>query len=121
MRRLLCMAILGAMVAPASASIIVDGMRDATMGRPIAVQTVKTRYGDELGGAPNGSELDAAYAKIWNGRLYFMLTGNLQNNGGNKLSIFIDSKAGGENTLTRHPITIRFSRALHGAATIWAA
>lgn len=103
MRRLLCIAILGAMISPASAAIIVDGMRDATYGSAIAVQTVETRYGDELGGAPNGSELDAAYAKIWNGRLYLMLTGNLQNNGGNKLSIFIDSKSGGENTLTATP------------------
>ncbi len=103
MRRLLCLAILGAMVAPASASIIVDGTKDAGYGPALAVQTVKTRYGDELGGDPNGSELDAAYAKIWNGRLYIMLTGNLENDGGNKLSVFIDSKAGGENTLSATP------------------
>jgi hypothetical protein len=65
---------------------------------------VKTRYGDELGSTPSGSELDAAYAKIENGRLYLILTGNLQNNGGNKLSIFIDSKSGvGENTLSNIP------------------
>jgi hypothetical protein len=90
--------------APASASIIVDGTRDATYGSAIAVQTVETRYGDEDGiGVPNGSELDAAYAKVWNGRLYFMLTGNLENDGGNKLSVYIDSKAGGENTLTNTP------------------
>lgn len=103
MRRLLCIAILGAVTSPAQASLIVDGVRDANYGSAAAVQTVETRYGDELGGAPNGSELDAAYAKVWNGRLYLMLTGNLQNNGGNKLSIFIDSKAGGENTLTATP------------------
>lgn len=103
MKQLLCLAIFGASFAPASASLIVDGSKDASYGPALAVQTVKTRYGDELGDAPNGSELDAAYAKIWNGRLYVMLTGNLQNNGGNKLSIFIDSKAGGENALSPTP------------------
>lgn len=104
MRRLLCFAILGAMVAPAYASIIVDGTKDASYGPALAVQTVLTRYGDEDGvGAPNGGELDAAYAKIWNGRLYIMLTGNLENDGGNKMQLYIDSKAGGENTLSATP------------------
>jgi hypothetical protein len=46
--------------------------------------------------------LDAAYATISGGRLYLMLTGNHEPNF-NKLDIFIDSKAGGENTLTSTP------------------
>ena len=104
MRRLLCLAILGAMVAPAHATIIVDGTLDAGYGPALAVQTVLTRYGDEDGiGAPSGGELDAAYAKVWNGRLYLMLTGNIEIDNFNKMSVFIDSLVGGENTLTATP------------------
>jgi PEP-CTERM motif len=58
-----------------------------------SVQTVQTQFGD------NFSELDAAYAQITGGVLYLTLTGNLESNF-NKLNIFIDSVAGGENVLT---------------------
>ena len=67
----------------------VDGFRDALYGAPRAVQTVNTSFGDNLG------ELDAGYAFIGNNSLYLMLTGNIENNG-NRLEIFIDSKAGGQ-------------------------
>jgi hypothetical protein len=70
-------------------AITVDGTRDAEYGPALAVQTVETMFGDNL------SEWDAAYAKIQSGRLFVMLTGNLENNF-NKLEIFIDSKAGGQ-------------------------
>jgi hypothetical protein len=60
------------------------------------IQTVETQFGD------NTSELDAGYGSIINGRLYLALTGNLENNF-NKLEIFIDSVAGGENLLTGVP------------------
>jgi hypothetical protein len=53
------------------------------------VQTVETQFGD------NASEWNAGYATIDAGRLYLMLTGNLEANF-NKLEIFIDSKAGGQ-------------------------
>ena len=49
-----------------------------------------------------GSELDAGYATISGGRLYLMLTGNLEPNF-NKLEVFFDSKAGGENVLSGTP------------------
>lgn len=100
--------LIAAMVVPMSAhaSVVVDGTRDASYGAPLAVQTVQTQFGDSAGGAPNaatgGGELDAGYAKIWNDRLYVMLTGNQESNF-NKMDIFIDSKAGGENTLTDVP------------------
>ena len=69
---------------------VVDGTRAGDpYGAPWAVQTVQTGFGD------NESELNAAYATISGGRLYLMLTGNIQNNF-NKLEIFIDSKAGGQ-------------------------
>jgi hypothetical protein len=49
-----------------------------------------------------GSELDAAYARVENGRLYVLFTGNHEPNF-NKLDVFIDSVAGGENVLSSTP------------------
>lgn len=90
--------------AAASAAIAqVDGTRDASYGAPIAIQTVQTQFGDaNPPGNLGGSELDAAYARIENGRLYIMLTGNHEPNF-NKLDIFFDSIPGGENTLSGTP------------------
>src|SRR5688572_16654894 len=67
----------------------VDGTRDAEYGGALAVQTVQTGFGD------NFSEMDAGYASMQGGKLYLMLTGNIEANF-NKLEIFIDSKAGGQ-------------------------
>ena len=93
MKRIFGILLVGLMVAPAAAQITVDGTRDAGYGSALAVQTVETQFGDAN---PNGgSELDAGYATISGGRLYLMLTGNLEANF-NKLEIFIDSKAGGQ-------------------------
>lgn len=90
----------GVVSSGAFAAPTLDGVRDMAYGSPVAVQTVQTQFGD---GMPNGgSELDAAYAVIEGGVLYLMLTGNLENNF-NKLNIFIDSVAGGQNTLLNTP------------------
>jgi hypothetical protein len=87
----------------AVAAPTVDGTVDAEYGAPLAVQQVQTGFGDASPpGSLGGSELDAAYAKVSGGRLYIMLSGNHEPNL-NKLEIFIDSKAGGENTLTGTP------------------
>ncbi len=67
----------------------VDGTRDGLYGGPLAVQTVETGFGD------NFSEMNAGYGLLDGGRLYLMLTGNIEANF-NKLEIFIDSKAGGQ-------------------------
>ena len=84
-------------------AIIVDGTLDAEYGPAIAVQTVQTQFGDaNPPGSLGGSELDAAYARVSNGRLYLMFTGNHEPNF-NKFEIFIDSKPGGENTLSGTP------------------
>jgi len=77
----------------AFAAITIDGTRDGDYGPAVAVQTVETQFGD------NQSELNAAYGRIESGRLYLMLTGNIEANF-NKLEIFIDSKAGGQNIFT---------------------
>jgi hypothetical protein len=87
--------ILGVTALPAWAAPILDGTRDASYDLR-SVQTVETQFGDAN---PNGgSELDAGWAQIEAGTLYLMLTGNLENNF-NKLNIFIDSIAGGQNQL----------------------
>jgi hypothetical protein len=91
------------MAAPALATPVVDGTRDAEYGAALSVQAVQTGFGDaNPPGSLGGSELDAAYGKIVGGRLYLLLTGNHEPNF-NKLEVFIDSRAGGENTLTNAP------------------
>ena len=96
MRWLLGAFLFTAAVVPASAAPILDGTLDASYGLR-SVQTVETQFGDAI--PAGGSELDAAYARVEGGTLYLMLTGNLESNF-NKLNIFIDSVAGGENVLT---------------------
>jgi len=92
------------MASPVSAQIIVDGTRDVGYGGALAVQTVQTQFGDNTNplGFSNEGELDAGYATIDGGRLYVTLTGNIGANF-NKVSVFIDSKAGGENVLSNVP------------------
>ena len=81
----------------AHGQIVIDGTRDADYGAAIAVQTVQTEFGN-ADGVATGSELDAAYATIEGGNLNLLLTGNLESNF-NKLNIFIDSVAGGQNMI----------------------
>ena len=84
-----------------------DGTRDAGYGAALAVQTVGTQFGD--GNPLGGSELDAAYAVVSGGRLYLMLTGNLEGNY-NAVEVFIDSIAGGENVLSGTPLYDLFTQ-----------
>ncbi|MCA9235584.1 MAG: PEP-CTERM sorting domain-containing protein [Planctomycetales bacterium] len=102
MKRVLGLLILSLLAAPALAAPTVDGTLDGSYGAPYAVQTVQTNFGDASDptglGAGGGGELDAAYATFSGGRLYVMLTGNIEPNF-NKVSVFIDSILGGENTL----------------------
>lgn len=104
MKRLLCLAIVCLLAAPTYAAPIVDGTLDGAYGGALAVQTVETQFGDnsDPNGFGGGGELDAGYATIDGGRLYVMLTGNIEPNF-NKVSVFIDSKAGGENVLSNGP------------------
>lgn len=68
--------------------VLIDGMRDALYGEPLAVQNIQTGFGN------NQSEWNAAYGIILNGRLDLLFTGNLEANF-NKLEVFIDAGAGG--------------------------
>ena len=81
---------------------MIDGTLDAIYGAPIVTQTVQTQFGDSTGGVTTGGELDAAYATVSGGRLNVLITGNVENNF-NKITLFIDSQAGGENTLSAGP------------------
>jgi hypothetical protein len=96
MKRLLSLAIACLMAAPVSA-VVLDGSTAGDGYTLEATQTVQTNFGDAN---PNGgSELDAAWARVDGGVLYLTLTGNLEGNF-NKLNVFIDSVAGGENVIT---------------------
>lgn len=92
MKRLLCLAIVCMVAAPASA-VVLDGSIAGDGYSLVTTQTVETQFGD------NASELNAAWAQVKGGTLYLTLTGNLEANF-NKLNLFIDSVAGGENVLT---------------------
>ena len=85
----------------AQAQVTLDGVADAAYGAPVAVQNTQTQFGDSNLGTidtANGSELDAMYARIEGGILYLVLAGNLESNF-NKLEIFVDGVAGGQNQL----------------------
>lgn len=73
-------------------AIVIDGTAEPAYGDPFRGQQLRTNFGDNL------NELDALYAKISGGQLYLVLAGNLEPNF-NKLEIFIDSTAGGQNRL----------------------
>ena len=90
------------LTAPTLAQVLViDGTADALYGAPAIVQDTQTGFGDSnlgLVGQANGSELDCAYAYITNCTLYLVFAGNLESNN-NKLEIFFDTRAGGQNRL----------------------
>ena len=91
----------------------VDGQLDAAFyGAPVAVQNTPTSFGNATNGhrrfAVQGSELDAAYARVSDGYLYLFIAGNLETFGNgiqwsagnlNKLEIFVDAVPGGQNSL----------------------
>ncbi|MEO0531550.1 MAG: hypothetical protein AAF266_13395, partial [Planctomycetota bacterium] len=99
MTRLLSLGVALTLACSAQA-VTIDGTVDAAYGAPLAVQTVETQFGDngDPAGLGGGGELNAGYAIADNGRLNVILTGNVEPNF-NKVSIFIDSQAGGENVL----------------------
>lgn len=98
-----------ALLALASLSVValaqptIDGTRDPIYGSALVVQNTQTGFGDSNLGQvdfANGSELDAAYAYVDTTHqiLYLFLAGNLESNF-NKLEIFFDTVAGGQNRL----------------------
>lgn len=98
------LAVLAGLVAipAAHAAITIDGtMNEAEWGLPAAVQSIGTDYGDntfDTNPFASGTELDALYVAADATDLYIGLAGNVETNF-NKFLIWIDSKAGGENTI----------------------
>lgn len=80
----------------------VDGLNIPANGLDqLAVQTSATGFGDATGGGQDsagGSELNAMWGSISGGTLSLSITGNIEGNF-NKVWIFLDGVAGGENTL----------------------
>ena len=72
-------------------------------GAALSTQDTRTQFGDAQTGDPiqggGGSEINQVFGRIDNGRLYVMITGNLETNF-NKMAVFIDSVSGvGQNVL----------------------
>ena len=76
-------------------------------GPALSIQNTRGRYGDAVVGDPingnniptgNGSEIDQIFATVSGGRLNVFIAGNLAQNF-NKMEVFIDSIAGGSNTI----------------------
>lgn len=90
------------LVAPAAFCATLDGQNIPSEGITLrATQDSPTAFGDATGGGQDsagGSELDQLFADIDNGVLTLGITGNLEGNF-NKMFIFFDAVAGGENTL----------------------
>lgn len=82
----------GLVMAGGAQAVVLDGSVAGDGYTRYAVQTIETGFGD------NFSELNALYAQIDGGNLYLVLTGNVESNF-NKLNIFIDSQAGGQNMI----------------------
>lgn len=81
------------------AQVNVDGTLDSSYGSALALQQNVTGFGTANGSGGVGSELDGAYAQISGGNLYIMLTGDLQQSG-NKLDLWIDTGAAGQNVIS---------------------
>ena len=98
----LVLGLLGVGLAGGASAQVIDGTVDASYGAALAVQTNETQFGDasDPAGTGGGGELNAGYAvaDINTGKLSVILTGNIEPNF-NKVSVFIDSKPGGESTL----------------------
>lgn len=98
---LLVSGLLLASFAAVAGAVTNDGTLDGSYGGALAVQGTQTQFGDasiSLSDYANGSELDAAYATISGGVLHLFLSGNLESNF-NKIEIYFDTKAGGQNVL----------------------
>ena len=90
---------LGAM----DAAPIVDGTLDAIYGAPLAGWTQNNitgfgnaDHGNQFGGG--GSEINAVYGVVKDGNLHLFIAGNVEANF-NKLELFFDTIAGGQNQL----------------------
>ena len=95
----------------AQAQGVLDGVAEKGYGAAVIVQNTQTQFGDSNLATvdfANGSELNSAYAHIGGGMLHLVLTGNLESNY-NKLEIFIDAVAGGQNQLRNNNADVDYN------------
>jgi len=104
-RSLAASAAMFGVVCVSCADLIVDGTRDIEYGNAVAIQTVNTMFGDNLG------ELNAAFARVTGGKLYLLLTGNLQSNG-STIDVFLDTRPGGVNHIFGNNLPVADNRQL---------
>lgn len=92
-------------------AVTVDGTADGSYGTPVVIQGTQTGFGNSniaVVDYANGSELDAASARIEGGVLYLHIAGNLESNY-NKLELFFDTKNGGQNVLRNDNVDVDFN------------
>ncbi len=93
-------------VANSSAAPVVDGILDATYGEPLSVQSTQTSLGDYQYEISPGSELDAAYVLVEDGKLFLFIAGSLNRFYSEflypvaQLHVFVDTRSGGQNSLS---------------------
>ncbi len=96
-------------VSMCTATVTMDGEVDAAYGAALWTQTLATQFGDSNLGSidyANGSEIDGLYGFVCNADLgdgaqdylFIVVTGNLESNF-NKLDLFFDTGAAGQNQL----------------------
>ncbi len=95
----------------ASAQPVVNGTVDPVYGPIQWVQSNYTGFGNSSSGhidTANGSEIDGLFATVCGNTLYLTLTGNLESNF-NKLDLFFDTVAGGQNRLRGDNPNVNFN------------
>jgi len=111
MRSTIMFAAAFAIAGVAHGQITLDGVADPAYGKPVVIQNTQTGFGDSNLGVidfANGSELNAAFARVESGFLYLLLAGNLESNF-NKLEVFIDAVPGGQNRLRGDNLDVDFN------------
>ena len=90
-----------ALAAGSAFAVTLDGQLDTDYGTALFVQDTPTGFGDNTNAgavAANGSEIDGLYAFNDGTNLNVLATGNLETNF-NRLALFFDTGAGGQNVL----------------------
>jgi formylglycine-generating enzyme required for sulfatase activity len=84
-----------------ASQVVIDGYAEPSYGAALAVQGVQTAFGNATQGAIDvayGSEIDGIFAQVRGCVLYLVIAGNLEANF-NKIDVFFDTRAGGQNRL----------------------